>query len=85
MNDEKKSTPVRLWLAAQDVDGEHAVWFDPDEGGTAYIRIDLYERLRAELTWIASRADDRTSPATYRIDDIREYANYALAETEALK
>lgn len=33
--------PDRLWLGAADADGEHSVWFDPDEGGTLYVRADL--------------------------------------------
>lgn len=35
------NTPERLWIGAADDDGEHEVWFDPDEGGTAYIRADV--------------------------------------------
>lgn len=34
--------PDRLWLSAGNSDGEHQVWFDPDEGGTMYIRADLF-------------------------------------------
>lgn len=33
--------PERLWLSAADADNEHEVWFDPDEGGTPYLRADL--------------------------------------------
>ena len=33
--------PDRIWLSAGDADGEHQVWFDPDEGGTMYVRADL--------------------------------------------
>ena len=35
------NAPERLWLASPTEDGEHQVWFDPDEGGTEYIRADL--------------------------------------------
>ncbi len=35
------NAPKRLWLSAGDTDGEHQVWFDPDEGGTMYVRADL--------------------------------------------
>lgn len=40
-NGEVKAGPDRLWLSAADTDNEHEVWFDPDEGGTPYIRADL--------------------------------------------
>ncbi|MBM7046086.1 hypothetical protein [Rhizobium lusitanum] len=33
--------PERLWLGAANEDGEHYVWFDPDEGGTLYLRANL--------------------------------------------
>lgn len=29
--------PERLWLGAADADGDHAVWFEPNEGGTEYV------------------------------------------------
>lgn len=35
------NSPERLWLGAANEDGEHATWFEPDEGGTAYIRVDV--------------------------------------------
>ena len=34
-------TPEKLWLSAPDADGEHEIWFDPEEGGTPYLRADL--------------------------------------------
>lgn len=33
--------PHRAWIGAADADNEHEVWFDPDEGGTPYVRADL--------------------------------------------
>lgn len=41
---ETENRPARLWLSAPDEDHEHQVWFDPDEGGTEYVRADLIER-----------------------------------------
>lgn len=38
---EAARAPERLWLSASDYDNEHNVWFDPDEGGTEYVRADL--------------------------------------------
>lgn len=38
---EAAAAPGRLWLSAADEDGEREIWFDPDEGGTEYIRADL--------------------------------------------
>lgn len=36
-----QNTNERVWLGCANEDGEHASWFDPDEGGTPYIRADL--------------------------------------------
>lgn len=41
--------PERIWMSAPDIDNEHDVWFDPDEGGTEYVRADL-AALRAQAS-----------------------------------
>lgn len=33
--------PERLWLSSESSDGHREVWFEPDEGGTTYVRADL--------------------------------------------
>ena len=35
--------PMHVWLSAVDEENECQVWFDPDEGGTKYIRADVSE------------------------------------------
>lgn len=40
-SDGENDEPKLLWLSAADADSEHEVWFDPDEGGTPYLRADL--------------------------------------------
>ncbi|QJD54364.1 hypothetical protein [Aminobacter phage Erebus] len=50
---EAVDAPDRIWLSAADSDNEHNVWFDPDEGGTEYVRADLapvYPAVKA-LKW----------------------------------
>ncbi|NTG07185.1 hypothetical protein [Rhizobium rhizogenes] len=37
----RTGAPERLWLGAANEDGEHYVWFDPDDGGTLYLRANL--------------------------------------------
>lgn len=39
----KPDEPERLWLSSETSDGHREVWFDPDEGGTLYVRADLVE------------------------------------------
>jgi hypothetical protein len=41
------SAPERIWLSCIDAENEAAVWFDPDEGGTEYVRADLPPTLSA--------------------------------------
>lgn len=39
--------PKRIWMSAIDEEGEAVVWFDPDEGGTAYVHADLLEAVES--------------------------------------
>ncbi len=52
----------RIWLSAANDDNEHEVWFDPDEGGTEYIRADKFKELQrqqlADFRKVSQRVND---------------------------
>lgn len=50
--------PEKLYLSAPDADHERHVWFDPNEGGTEYVRADLYATLEAEVSRLTALLDD---------------------------
>lgn len=52
--------PEQLWLGAATEDGEHQVWFDPDEGGTLYIRADLVGNPAPAQNLAGMEDEDRT-------------------------
>lgn len=54
--------PDRLWLSSADEEGEHAVWFEPDEGGAQYIRADLSAIEAPAAEGEAVRIPDDTGP-----------------------
>jgi len=60
------NAPKKLWLSAPDADGIHQVWFDPDEGGTAYIRADLCQKTDNAETFKGTVDDDTPLQAAAR-------------------
>lgn len=77
--------PERIWLSATGPDNEHEVWFDPDEGGTEYVRADLYEalELRFDLELDAYAKDSDLTALRNKLERL-ETENYRISELESL-
>lgn len=57
--------PERLWLSSETSDGHREIWFDPDEGGTEYVRAELSARdaARKALEPFAKAAEEADAKA----------------------
>ena len=73
--------PKRIWLSAVDEEGEVSVWFDPDEGGTEYLRADI----AADLLAAARRILNTFPPVEGKGAAGSGYTSYDLADVDALR